>query len=210
MFFRTVSTGSNPFFSWEVFLLFWWIAMVCRGFSPPTFISNPPSPTPVIGYQRIFRILLTPSPNSSRHLSLSLIVPRHITSFCIKPCYDHLMKVIEEWWVLNKTKSSSSQWLTYLEISNFMMSSNAKAKTRYKYILLNNLRGKVSLLMKFSQFMSYSIGNNLNKKFYQNCGLETSSRLFFVCKKLSTTSIGKWNFLRNELILDMYKQTLSK
>ena len=36
-----------------------------------------------------------------------------------------------------------------------MTSSNALAKNK-KYILLNNLRNKHSLLIKFGQFMSYS------------------------------------------------------
>ena len=35
-------------------------------------------------------------------------------------------------------------------------------------ILLNNLRGKLSLLMKLGQFMSYSKGNNFIKKFSKN------------------------------------------
>ena len=40
---------------------------------------------------------------------------------------------------------------------------------------MNNLRCKVSLLMKFGQFMSYSKGNNFIKKFYKNCSLKTIS-----------------------------------
>ena len=40
------------------------------------------------------------------------------------------------------------------------------------------------------------------KKFYQNFGLQTSSRPFCVCKELSKTSIGKWNFWSKLLILD--------
>ena len=50
---------------------------------------------------------------------------------------------------------------------------------------------KHSLLMKFGQFMLYYKRKNFIKKLYQNCCLKTSSRLFFVCKELSTTSIGK-------------------
>ena len=74
---------------------------------------------------------------------------------------------------------------------NFTTSSNAAAKNK-KYILLNNLSnwGKLSLLMKFGQFMSYSKGNNFIKKFYKNCSLKTSSRLFCVSKELSTTSLS--------------------
>ena len=49
--------------------------------------------------------------------------------------------------------------------------------------------------------MSYSKRNNFIKKIYKNCGLKTSSRSFCVCKELSTTSTGKWNFWSNPLIL---------
>ena len=49
---------------------------------------------------------------------------------------------------------------------------------------------KHSLLMKFGQFMSYEKRKNSISKFYQNCGLKTSSKPFYVCKELSTTSIG--------------------
>ena len=60
-----------------------------------------------------------------------------------------------------------------------------------------------SLLMKFGQFISYHIRKNFIKKFYKNCSLKTSSRLFCVCKELSTTSVGKRNFWSKLLILDM-------
>ena len=60
-----------------------------------------------------------------------------------------------------------------------------------KYILLNNLRSKHSLLMKYDQFMSYYKRKDFIKKLYENCGPKTSSRAFYVCKELSTTSIGK-------------------
>ena len=42
--------------------------------------------------------------------------------------------------------------------------------------------------------------------FTSTCYLKTSSRPFYVCKELSTTSTGKWNFqseLLTALILDM-------
>ena len=77
------------------------------------------------------------------------------------------------------------------------MSSNAWAKNK-KYILLNNLGSKHSLLMKFGQFMSYYKRKKIIKKFYKNCNLETSSRPFYVYKELSTTF---WSKLP---ILDMY------
>ena len=48
-----------------------------------------------------------------------------------------------------------------------------------KYILLNTFRGKLSLLMTFDQFMSYSKWNNFMEKFYRKCSLKTNSRLFF-------------------------------
>ena len=41
----------------------------------------------------LFLFLLT-----SQHFSHSLVVSKYITLICIKPCYDHLMKAIEEWW----------------------------------------------------------------------------------------------------------------
>ena len=71
-----------------------------------------------------------------------------------------------------------------------MTSSNASAQNK-KYILLKNLESKHSLLMKFDQFMSYYARKIFMKKFYKNCVLKTSSRPFFVCKELSTSSIGK-------------------
>ena len=64
--------------------------IVCRGVNPPP---------PIIGYLPIFRILLPPPP-TSQHLSLSLTASKYITSISVKPCYDHLMKAIEEWQAL--------------------------------------------------------------------------------------------------------------
>ena len=77
-------------------------------------------------------------------------------------------------------------------------------KHKTKYILLNNLENKHSLLMKFVQFVSYYQRKNFIKKFHKKFNLETSSRSFFVYKELSTTSIGKWNFWRKLPILVMY------
>ena len=79
-----------------------------------------------------------------------------------------------------------------LELQIFKFHDVIKCRSKNKYILLNNLRGKqsvneISLLMKFGQFTSYSKGNNFIKKISKNCGLKTSSRLFLVCKELSTT-----------------------
>ena len=62
-----------------------------------------------------------------------------------------------------------------------------------------------SLLMKFGQFMSYYKRKIFIKKFYNNCDLKTSSRPFFAMI-LSTTSIRKWNFWINLLILDIQQQ----
>ena len=72
-----------------------------------------------------------------------------------------------------------------------------------KYISLNNLGSKYSLLITFGQFMSYYKSKNFIKNFYKNCDLKTSSRPFCVCKEWSVTSIGKWNFWRKLLILGM-------
>ena len=57
------------------------------------------------------------------------------------------------------------------------------------------------MLTKIGQFMSNSKRNNFIKKFYKNCDLKTTSRSFCVCKELSTTCIGKWNFWSNPLNL---------
>ena len=46
--------------------------------------------------------------------------------------------------------------------------------------------------MKFGQFVLYSKRNNFIKKLCKNCVPKTSSRLFFVSKELSTTSIEKY------------------
>ena len=49
-------------------------------------------------------------------------------------------------------------------------------------------------LMKFIQFTSYYKSSIYIEKFHEKCDLKTCSRLFFVCKKLSATSTGEWNF----------------
>ena len=64
-----------------------------------------------------------------------------------------------------------------------MTSSNVEAQNK-KYILLNNLENKHSLLMK-SEFMSYYKRKILSKK------LPPENRPFGVCKELTTISIGK-------------------
>ena len=80
-----------------------------------------------------------------------------------------------------------------------------------KFGVMSNLRSKYRLLMKFGQFMSYCKRKIFIKNFYKNCDLKTSSRLFCVCKELSTTFIRKSNFWSNQLILDMQDyQNLSK
>ena len=86
-----------------------------------------------------------------------------------------------------------------LELQIFKFHDVIKCRSKNKkYILLNNLRGKLSLLMKFGQFTSYSKGNNFIKKISKNCGLKTSSTLFLVCKELSTT------LLENEIFEAIY------
>ena len=65
-----------------------------------------------------------------------------------------------------------------------MMSPIAQA-LNMKHILLNNFRSEHSLAMKFGQFMyNYKI-NFFIKKFYEKCGLETSSRPFLNFKESS-------------------------
>ena len=76
-------------------------------------------------------------------------------------------------------------------------------KNKTKYILLNDLRSKHSLLTKFDQFRSYYKIKKYIKK-YKNCSLKNSSRPFCFCKELSTTStiftIGKLN-VRSKLLI---------
>ena len=50
--------------------------------------------------------------------------------------------------------------------------------------------------MKFGQFMSYYKRKIFIKKFYKNCDLKTSFRLFCVCKELSATPYWKMKFLK--------------
>ena len=57
-----------------------------------------------------------------------------------------------------------------------MTSSNVEAQNK-KYILMNNLENKHSLLMKF-EFMSYYKRKILSKKFYKNCHLKTGPLVF--------------------------------
>ena len=67
----------------------------------------------------------------------------------------------------------------------------------------HDLGSKHSLLMKFGQFISHYKRKNFIKKFYKNCDMKTSSRPFWIFKKLSTTSTGKWNFWSKPLLLNM-------
>ena len=85
---------------------------------------------------------------------------------------------------------------------HFMTSSNAWVSNK-KYILLNYLGSKDSLLMKFDQFLSYCKRNNFIKIFYKICDLETISRPSCVCRELSATSVGKRNLWSHLFILDM-------
>ena len=59
--------------------------------------------------------------------------------------------------------------------------------------------------MKFGQFISYYKRKKIIEKPYKNCDLKTSSRPFSVCKKLSTTSIGTWNFWSKQNYQNMSK-----
>ena len=69
-----------------------------------------------------------------------------------------------------------------------MTSSNAQAWNT-KHRLLNNLGSKCSLVIKFGQFMQYLENDFFIKKFYEKCGLETSSRPFLIFKKSSVKKI---------------------
>ena len=87
---------------------------------------------------------------------------------------------------------------------SLMTSSNTQAWNK-KYLFLNTLGRKHSLLMKFGQFMSYH-KTAWKLKFHENWGLKTSSRSFWVCREWNTTFTGKWNFWSRLLLLDMYLQ----
>ena len=69
-----------------------------------------------------------------------------------------------------------------------MTSSNAQAWNT-KHILLNNLGSKRSLVMKFGQFMQYYKIIFFVKRFYEKCGLETSSRPFLIFNESSVKRI---------------------
>ena len=72
-----------------------------------------------------------------------------------------------------------------------------------KYILLNHLGIKHSLLIEFGQFMScYKIKEYI-EKLYKSNNLKTSFNPFCVSKELSATFIGKLDFLSKLLKLDM-------
>ena len=61
--------------------------------------------------------------------------------------------------------------------SNFMTSS-----LKRKYISLNNLGSKYSLLMKFGQFLPHYKRKNFIKKYYKNCGLKQVQGPFVFAK----------------------------
>ena len=73
-----------------------------------------------------------------------------------------------------------------------MTSSNVQVWGK-KYILLNNLQSKYSLVMKSGQFMSYYKRKSLLKKCAKKWGLHTSSRPICIYKELCTIAIQKWN-----------------
>ena len=81
---------------------------------------------------------------------------------------------------------SSRSW--DFRYSNIMTSSNAQAWDT-KHVLLNNLGSKRSLVMKYGQFVKYHKINFFIKKFYEKCGLETSSRPFLIFKESSVKKI---------------------
>ena len=62
-------------------------------------------------------------------------------------------------------------------------------KHETRNILLNNLGTKCSLVMKFGQFMQYDKVLFIIKKFYEKCGLKTSSRPFLIFKEPSVKKI---------------------
>ena len=100
--------------------------------------------------------------------------------------------------VVNSFRSQENQ---NLEFQIFKFHDVIKCLSiKKKYILLNKLGSKHSLLMKFGQFMLYSKSKNFIKKFTKT-GRKTSSRPFCICKELSTTSDRRLNFWSNLIIL---------
>ena len=83
-------------------------------------------------------------------------------------------------------------------------------KHKKNSILRNKLGRKHNLLMKFGQFMSYYKRRKFMKKFYKNCDLKTSPRFACVRKELGTTSIGKWNLLRQAIYIRFVIAKLSE
>ena len=73
-----------------------------------------------------------------------------------------------------------------------------------KHMLLNNLGSKHSVVMKFGQFMQYYKIIFFIKKFYEKCGLETSSRHFPTLKESSLKKIlwrSAWCF--GQILIDL-------
>ena len=62
-------------------------------------------------------------------------------------------------------------------------------KHETRNILSNNLGSKHSLVMKFGQFMKYYKIKFFIEKFYEKCGLETSSRSFLIFQESSAKKI---------------------
>ena len=69
-----------------------------------------------------------------------------------------------------------------------MTSSNAQAWNT-NYVLLNNLESKRSLVMKYGLFIQYYKVIFFVKKFYEKCGLGTSSMPFLIFKESSVKKI---------------------
>ena len=78
---------------------------------------------------------------------------------------------------------------------NSMTSSNAETLNK-KYILFNNSRGKLSLFMKFGQFMSYSKGNNFIKRLYKNWGQKPVPGFFLCFQRVKNNLSWKMKFLK--------------
>ena len=129
----------------------------------------------------------------------------HYTNFKIRRISKDNLKVVSATFLLAcfvclkeitcETRKSAfyftSKDLLVLEIINFqhfrysnMTSSNPQAWNT-KYILVNNLGSKHSLVMKFGQFMQYYNIIFFIEKLYEKCHLETSSRPFLIFKESS-------------------------
>ena len=105
--------------------------------------------------------------------------------------------------VLEKIKFQNSAF------SNFMTSSNASAQNK-KYISLNNLGSKYSLLMKFGQFMSYYKRKKNHPKIIQKLRPENQFQAFLYLQRIKHNFYQKMKFLKQATCIRYVVAKISK